>query len=55
MAHHGAFISNLFTISSKLWQDSPDAGRDWARGQNQVQLMLMMLAGLGHVAKTKSS
>ena len=35
--------------------DAHDAGRDWAHGQNQVQVMLMMLAGIGHVAKTKSS
>ena len=35
--------------------DAHDAGRVWERDQNQVQLMLMMLAVFGNVAKTKSS
>ena len=32
--------------------DAHDAARFWAHGQDQVQLMLMMLASFGHMAKT---
>ena len=35
--------------------DAHDAGRVWPCGENQGQLMLMMLAGFGHVGKTRGS